>query len=206
MVSLAYLYSKFFKKILRGKSIVSSNVDKTAKVYSGCSIVKSNIGKYSYIGYDCEIINCEVGAFCSVASNVYIGGAEHPIDWVSTSPVFQNVKHSGPVKRFARLALPKSKTTYVGNDVWIGHGAVIKAGVKIGHGAVVAAGAVVTKDIEPYSVVGGCPAKLIKKRFSADIIQELLETSWWSLGDDVLKRGANCVNDPRQFLDALKKQ
>ena len=94
MISFSYLYSKFFKVILRGKSVVDSQIDKTAKVYSGCSVTNSSLGRYSYIGYDCEVVNCTIGNFCSIASGVRIGGAEHPIDWVTTSPVFQNVKHS----------------------------------------------------------------------------------------------------------------
>ena len=204
MMTLSYLYSKFFKKIVRGKSILHSTIHKTAVVNSGCSVVNSSVGKCSYLGYDAEIVNCEIGAYCSIAGNVHIGGAEHPIDWVSTSPVFQDVKHSGPTKRFCKKKLPEYKTTIIGNDVWIGYGAAIKQGVKVGDGAVIATGAVVTKDVAPYSIVGGCPAKHIKFRFSEDIINDLLAIKWWNLSDDELSSVAEYIDNPIEFIDKLK--
>lgn len=200
MKSFSYLYGKVFKKILRGKCITGSDVDATSKIHSGCSIVNCRIGRYSYVGYDCELINCTIGAFCSLASNIHIGGAEHPLDWVSTSPVFQNVRHSGPDYKFANLQLPPSSRTIIDNDVWIGVGAIVKAGVHIGNGAVVAAGAVVTKDVEPYSIVGGCPARHIRYRFEQDMIQELQKTEWWNMSDDELKELGHYINSPELFV------
>lgn len=200
MKSLSYLYSKIMRKFLIGKSIINSKIDNSSKVNSGCNIVNTQVGKYSYIGYDGEIVNCKIGNFCSVASGVRIGGAEHPIDWVSTSPVFQNVKHSGPQKRFARLTLPASKKTEIGHDVWIGYNAIVKAGVTIGNGAVIGAGAVVTKDVPPYAVVAGNPAKVIKYRFDDETIKELESMKWWNLSDDRLSIIANMINNPKEFV------
>lgn len=199
MISIFYIWAKICQK-MRGKAIADCSIDKTAVINSGSHIVKSSIGRYSYCGYDCRIYNCEIGGFCSIADNVVIGSAQHPMHWVSTSPVFENVIHSGPEKRFARFELPESKRTFIGSDVWIGHGVIIKAGVKIGNGAVIGAGAVVTKDVEPYSVVGGCPSKVLKMRFSEEIIADLLKTKWWELSDDELQTKAKYITQPEEFI------
>lgn len=202
MPSFLYYYSKFFKKVLRGKSIFKSKIDKTAVVNSGCSIYKSCIGRYSYVGYDCEIIDTVIGSFCSLASGIHIGLAEHPVEWVSTSPVFQNVT-SSITERFARLPVPSAKITCIENDVWIGTNVIIKAGVKIGTGAVIASGAVVTKDVEPYAIMGGCPAKLIRYRFDDEIRQRLLNSQWWLLGEERLRSIGDNANNPEAFLIAI---
>ena len=114
MKSLKYLYGKFIKKVVQGKCITGSQIDKTAKVNGGCSVSHSIIGRYSCVGYQSNIVNCKIGGFCSIASGVYIGGAEHPIYWASTSSVFQNVTHSGPNKRFAKLPLLIRKRPLLG--------------------------------------------------------------------------------------------
>ena len=202
-MSLLYYYSKFFKKILRGKCVINSQIHKTAKINSGSSIVASSIGRYSYTCYDDEIINCEIGQFCSISDEVIIGGAEHPIDWVSTSPVFQNVKHSGPNKRFAKFEFDGVPRTFIGNDVWIGVRVIVKAGVKIGDGAIVGAGSVVTKDVPPYAIVAGVPAKIIKYRFDTDTIERLNSSKWWSLSDDEIQRVAHLIKEPNAFLNHL---
>lgn len=91
-MTLAYLYSKFFMRVVRGKSILNCNINKKAKVYSGSLVYNSSIDRYSFIGYGCNIINCEIGSFCSIADGVIVGGAKHPMEWVSTSPVFYKAK------------------------------------------------------------------------------------------------------------------
>lgn len=201
MVSIGYLYGKFFKKFLRGKCVVNSKIDKTASVASGCNISNSTLGRYSYLSYDCEVMNCEIGAFCSISDHVFIGGAEHPKTFVSTSPVFLNVVHSGPTKRFARFILPQSKRTFIGNDVWIGHGVTIKQGVKIGNGAIVGSGAVVTKDVPDYAIVGGVPATIISFRFSDEVIEKLLKCEWWNWSNDELQKNSRLFDNSELFVN-----
>ena len=203
-MTLSYLYSKFFKRIVRGKSVKNSAIDKTSVVNSGCNVINVKMGKYSYLGYDCEVFNAEIGSYCSIAGGVYIGGDEHPINWVSTSPVFHDVR-CDPAKRFYKHKLPPVKQTIIGNDVWIGRGAIVKQGVKIGNCAIIGSGAVVTKDVEPYSIIGGCPAKLIRYRFSDEVISELEKLQWWNLPDEVMYQLGVYATDVNEFIAVAKQ-
>jgi len=199
---LSYYWSKLFKK-LKSKAIVNSNVHKTSKIEAGSEIVNSNFNKHSFCGYNCEIINVEIGSFSSIANHVIIGGGMHPIDWVSTSPVFYKGKDSVKAK-FSEFEREVPRRTTIGNDVWIGECALIKQGITIGHGAVIGMGSVVTKDVAPYTIVGGCPAKVIRSRFTADIVAALLESKWWDLPEDKLRFYATEIKTPVEFLKLIK--
>jgi acetyltransferase-like isoleucine patch superfamily enzyme len=160
---MTYLWAKFAKKV-RGSAVLSSRIDPTSKVGSGSQIVNSIFDRHTFCGYDCTIINCRIGSFCSIANGVSIGGARHPMEFASTSPVF--LSHKDSVKaEFARHDYSQDAMTTIGNDVWIGERVLIKAGVNVGHGAVVGMGSVVTKDVTPYAIVAGNPSKLIRMRF-----------------------------------------
>lgn len=120
-----------------------------------------------------------IGRYCSISENVVFGLAEHPTDWLGISE-FQwvnNFMKSGnkPESNF----VPPSRLVTIGNDVWIGDSVLIKGGVSVGNGAIIGAGAVVTKDVEPYAIIGGVPAKLIRYRFSKEIIEKLQQLKWW---------------------------
>ncbi len=200
--NLRYLLSRVLKKC-RLSSISNSAIDSTSKVESGSQVVNTTMKRHSFCGYDCYLLNVEVGAFCSIADRVYVGGSSHPMHFVSTSPVF--LSHRDSVKtKLARHDFAKLDRTVIGSDVWIGYGALVRAGVTIGHGAVIGMGAVVTKDVAPYSVVGGCPARHLKWRFDEDLVGELLESRWWELPDSELKKLGEYVTDPRRFLKELK--
>ncbi len=148
-----------------------------------------NIGKWSY--GNLKVLSrkggasLKIGSFCSFSTEVKIFlGGEHRTDWVTTYP-FNYLWESA--KEFTGHPATKGDVV-IGNDVWIGHAAIVLSGVTIGDGAVIGARAVVTKDVPPYGIVAGNPAKLIKKRFEDDIIQRLLKISWWNWEDDKIEK------------------
>jgi acetyltransferase-like isoleucine patch superfamily enzyme len=198
---IEYYLSKIFKK-LRLNSIFNSVIHSTSKIESGSTVVNVKMDKYSFCGYDCELINCQIGSFCSIANGVIIGGANHPTSWVSTSPVFYMGRDSVK-KKFSHHQRDLDKTTIVENDVWIGSRVIIKQGVRIGTGAVIGMGSVVTKDVDPYCIVVGTPAKMIRKRFDDSTIKMLLESKWWELNDDNLTTIAKYIKSPDEFLKNL---
>lgn len=200
---LKYLWAKVLKKI-RASSIKGSNIHPSSKIESGCNIVNIKMDRHSFCGYDCEIINAEIGSFCSIANNVVIGGGMHPIKWVSTSPVFYEGRDSVKSK-FSQHKREPVKKTIIQHDVWIGQGAFIKQGITIGTGAVIGMGSVVTKDVLPYSIVGGVPAKLIRKRFEDDMINALLKTEWWNFSEEKLSIYAKCIKNPELFIEQINK-
>ena len=201
---LAYYWFKVLKK-LRGKAIKNSTVDKKAKVEAGSIFLDSSMKKYSYCGYNCLFVNVEVGAFCSISDNVVVGGGNHPLEWVSTSPAFYKGRDSIS-KRLASLEYDSSDAhTIIGNDVWIGNGVLIKPGVTIGDGAVVGMGSVVTKDVEPYTIVGGNPAKMIRKRFAEETIRKLLAIKWWDWKDEKLSMYRQYFNNTNELLSKLEE-
>lgn len=140
----------------------------------------ARLGRYSYTGRNTTIWHADIGAFCSISWNVSIGGANHDYDRLTTHS-FLYSRDFGLMPEDAQGYERFADPCVVGNDVWIAANACICRGVTVGTGAVIAAGAVVTRDVEPYTIVAGVPAKPIKKRFSQDIINRLLATEWWTL-------------------------
>lgn len=150
-------------------------------IYDNSILYRTVLGDYSYVGGDCKVMNSTIGKFCSIGPSVWIGGLpSHPLHCKSTFPGFYQKDSSFyGVKPEYEYNEPEFKQVKIGNDVWIGARAMIMDGVTVGDGAVIAAGAVVTKDVPPYAVVGGVPAKIIKYRFSEQKIQEMLDSQWW---------------------------
>jgi acetyltransferase-like isoleucine patch superfamily enzyme len=198
---LGYIYAKVLKKV-RGKALLNSSVARTSKIESGSTLINSVIADHSFCGYDCSFINVSVGKFCSLASRIVIGGARHPIEYVSTSPVFLSHKESIRAK-FARHDYHWEAHTVIEHDVWIGEGVFVKGGVTIGVGAIVGMGSVVTRDVPAYAIFAGNPARLIRYRFPEDVRAGLLKSEWWLYSDEKLRAAAPLFNDPRSFLDSL---
>lgn len=174
-------------------------LDSTAKICSGTQIKDSSMGRYSYCGHNCFILKAEIGSFVSIADNCRIGGANHPIKRVSTSPVFHSGKNIFK-KNYASFGDIPDQPINIHSDVWVGANAIILPGVTVGVGAVIGAGSVVTHDIPPYEIWGGNPAKKIRNRFDADIIEKLLETEWWRFDEKKLIHYAELFDDPERFI------
>ncbi|WP_156899661.1 CatB-related O-acetyltransferase [Marinobacterium litorale] len=149
------------------------------------------VGAHSYIRSGEVHCLASVGRYCSIGRNVTLGqdGRNHPLDWVSTSHRLSHTHRPDPVP------------VEIGHDVWVGDGAVIMAGVRVGNGAVIARNAVVTKDVEPYQIVGGNPAKPIRYRFEAEVIAALQNSLWWEYPLPALRDLA--FDQPLKFVERL---
>ena len=178
-------------------------VDKRAAICLGVRFYRGKIGKYSYIGNNSFVSDTDIGSFTSISTDCYIGGTSHPTDWVSTSPVFH--KWGNIMKKnFARHEFNIFHRTTIGNDVWIGNRVLIKAGVTVGDGAVIGMGSIVTKDIGPYEIWAGNPARMIRKRFPDEIIKDIQKTEWWNWPDEEIEKSAWSFNDIESFMETLK--
>lgn len=173
--------------------------------------LSGDIGGYTYIGANCQLGRIKIGRFCSISPNVKVITANHPIEYTSTSPVFYSTgcqcgETFVNVDTYNDLNLTENGySCNVGNDVWIGENVIIKGGITIGNGACIAMGAVVTKDVPPYTVVGGVPAKVIRKRFdNNDVIRALTESKWWDADPSKLQQAAKYIDNPIEFIKKIK--
>ncbi|WP_372757564.1 CatB-related O-acetyltransferase [Mariniflexile sp.] len=182
-------------------SVVLKNciVGKHVKIYGKTQISNAKIEAYTYIGGGSEIMNASIGKFCSIAPNVKIGLGIHPTHFITTHPSFYSTRASSENIHFVNNII-EHKDVIIKNDVWIGYGVTITDGVTIGNGVIIASGAVVTKNIDDYAVVGGVPAKQIKKRFSDKEIAFLLGLKWWDKDLDYLKKNAKLFVSPEDFF------
>ena len=171
-----------------------------------CDAGTLHVGKHTYglpmiDAYKGSEHRVFIGSYCSIAKNVVmVTGGIHPLDWVSTYPFRAQWNLSGAFED----GMPTSNGDIViGSDVWIGTDVMIMSGVTIGHGAVIAARSVVTRDIPPYSLAGGVPAKVIRTRFDADTIARLLEIKWWEWDEGRVRSSIPLLSgaDIRQFID-----
>lgn len=167
-------------------------------------ISETTMGDYSYTGVDCEIWCTDIGKFSNIASHVRINATKHPM-WRATLHHF--TYRAGDYWPDAAnesefFEWRREHKVHIGNDTWLGHGCIILPGVTVGNGAVIGAGGVVSKDVAPYQIVGGVPAKLIRERFDAETAQRLDKLAWWDWEHDQLRNALDDFRslDIEQFL------
>lgn len=169
-------------------------------------IVNAGIGTYAInmkISFGRRDSNILIGKYCSLAKDIlFIMSDEHELNHVSTHP-FQSIINiaNSDVDMYADNELKKRCQVIIGHDVWIGMNATILGGIRIGTGAVIAAGSLVTKDVPPYTIVGGCPARVIRRRLPEDIAQKLLSIRWWNWPYRVIQDRLPNMEDPRAFVN-----
>lgn len=167
-------------------------------------LMNVKVGNYTRIGYNCNIANSEIGKFSDIARNCNIGLGQHPTNYLSTRKFFYS-KDKLCTKWYNKIDFEESKLVVIGNDVWIGLNSIIKDGITIGDGAIIASGSIVTKDVPPYAIVGGNPAKIIKYRFNEETIKRLLEIEWWNLRDNDITNIVELFGIPDISAEHLNK-
>lgn len=172
---------------------------KKCRIARNCDIRNGvEIGEHSYVNCGSNIISGKIGRYCSIGYNVEIGAFEHPIHFISTSPEIYKIVE----ENYNELKNPP----VIMNDVWIGSKAIVLQGVKIGNGAIIAAGAVVTKDVPSYAIVAGVPARIIKYRFSEDIIKKIENTKWWDNEESWIDTNKKKFTDIEDFMEVINSE
>jgi acetyltransferase-like isoleucine patch superfamily enzyme len=183
----------------------SSTFGRRCRINGRVTIVDSSFGDYSYIETDARIMGTTVGKFTSIASLAQIGLPHHPVaDNAALHPAFYLHRPEWGYDFVSEDMHDDLRPTTIGSDVWIGASACIRDGVTVGHGAVVGAGAVVVRDVPPYAIVGGTPARVLRHRFDEDTIAFLLRLRWWDRSEDWLRRHAELLSDVHRLRAALE--
>ncbi len=172
-----------------GCTITNSTFDAFTEIGAGSRIANSHFGDYAYCDRFADIANASIGKFANIAAFTRIGATDHPLETASCHHFLYRSSDywDDAADDAAFFAHRSSRRAKIGADTWIGHGAMIKPEVTVGDGAVIAAGAVVTKDVVPYSIVAGTPAKVLRLRQPPDIAARLIALAWWDWPHEVLR-------------------
>lgn len=208
-----YLSSVFsLKKLWKNVSFLSlwdnrTTFTKRTIICRGAKINCSQIGRYVRVGINTEVNGAIIGNFTAIGRNVILGPGKHPTNRITSHSIFYMRGswgwHDDWVEDFKYS--DEDVRIIVGNDVWIGLGAIVMNGVKIGDGATIGAGAVVTKDVPPYAIVGGVPAKVIKYKYSPEVIDRLEEINWWNLSDEEITKRVGFFHIENPTLEVINR-
>lgn len=185
-------------------NITESKLNNNIAIYDNTIVNNCHIGRHTYIQKNSRIFNADIGNFCSIASNVSIAPGLHFRSGISTHPSFY-LKNNPLTMTFSEEdTFETFRKVVIGHDVWIGENAIIMDGITVGTGAIIAAASVVTKNVEPYSIVAGAPAKVINFRFKDHQISDLLDSKWWDLPNNWLKDNHKLMSNPEEFIKKIK--
>lgn len=164
-------------------------------------VAQSRLGFGTYLAANSEVIRSDIGRYCSIGQHVLIGGMDrHPTDRLSTHPCFYSSAGRSVLSVGVDSSVVEEVRTWIGHDVWIGARAVIVSGVRIGSGSIIGAGAVVVKDVAPYSVVGGVPAKVLRQRFRPELVEALAGLKWWDWPLEKIRENSSIFSLPELVL------
>ncbi len=185
-------------------NIKGCTFDQYNSIAEGVTLRNVSIDFASYIARNSRFKDVSIGKFCSIGPNVMINQGEHPSsDFVSTHPSFYSSGKQSGFSFTSEDLFEEYCPVQIGHDVWIGANTLIRPGIRIGNGAIIAAGAIVTKDVEAYTIVGGVPAKFIRYRFSHEEIRQLKELKWWDWDFEKLKRESKNFASINSFINQL---
>lgn len=203
------LKSRFYNDFYQGyfSLVVNSKIEPKVRIGNRVLVLDSYIDSFTYIFDDTVISKVVIGKFCSIGQNCKFRVGIHPSrDFVSTHPIFFSTKKQVGITFADKDYFQEEKGIKIGNDVWIGANVIILDGVTIGDGAIIGAGAVVTKDVPPYSIYGGVPAKLIRYRFEQKTIDFLVKFKWWNKDEEWLKTNFQDFHNIDKFLQRYAQE
>lgn len=190
--------------------IIDSHINSNASINRGSNILRSVIGKFTYTTERIRILNAVVGNFCGISWQSSIGAGKHHLDHVAMQPLWRfhmfdtgNLDHDK--NKELKKRYKKMTKCIVGNDVWIAPNVVIMTDLKIGNGAVIGAGAIVTKNVEPFSIVAGVPAKVLRKRFDEKIIDALEKIQWWNWPTQIIRENLDLIYSTKVNGDVIER-
>jgi acetyltransferase-like isoleucine patch superfamily enzyme len=186
--TLEYKYRRKNLKIGYCSKVNNSLFGKYNTIYDNVILNESRLGDFTFIASNTQISKTTIGKFCSIGPDCKIGLGKHPSkDFVSTHPIFYSILKQAQVTFAQESYYNEFSKVIIGNDVWLGANVIVLDGINIGDGAIIAAGSVVTRDVPPYAIVGGVPARIIRYRFEKSQIEKLLQTKWWDMDINYLK-------------------
>jgi len=186
-----------------GCSVEDSSLGSWTELMPGSDVRQSVIGEYSYTAGDVQVIYADVGRFCSIASHVRINPGNHPMQRPAQHHFTYRRRQYGFAAEddAAFFAWRAEHRCRIGHDVWIGHAAIVMPGVSVGNGAVIAAGTIVTRDVPPYAIVAGVPARPVRMRFEPRIVEKLQAIAWWDWDRPTLEKHFNDLcGDVKMFI------
>lgn len=184
-----------------------TTIGRYTEIAADVKLQQSSLDDYSYIMERSDIIYTDIGKFVNIASDVRINPGNHPVEWVSQHHFLYRLKRYGMAEhdRDSFFNWRQLQRVSIGHDSWIGHKAIILPGITIGNGAVVAAGAVVSRDVAPYSIVAGVPARPIRERFPRAVQQSLDTIRWWDWDHETIRQRLDDFYDIRRFIHLYGK-
>ncbi len=214
MIIVSYLPSLFSFKKLTYKRVdfgtlwdTKSSFTKFTHILRGARLNNAHIGKYSRVGVNCKLTNVTVGNFSCIGADCVVGVGQHPTNYLTYHSIFYKQGNWGWHDDWIKYPKGFQEQAHItiGNNVWIGQKVVIMDGVTIGDNSIVATGAIVTKDVPPYSIVGGVPAKVIKTLFNDEMRKRLDEIQWWNLEDNEITKVIDLFHIPNPSIENLNK-